>query len=354
MNWSNRMSTNGQPIRVGVVGLGRSGWNIHAKTILSRRDRFILTAVTDPAGDRRAEAVASSGCRAYEDFEGLVNDKSIELIVVASPNKLHTEHAITAMRAGKHVVCEKPFALTTDDADRMIDASEQADRVLVPFQNRRYEPHLLKVKEVMDSGVLGEIVQVRVTWHLFGRRWDWQTLRDFGGGSLNNNGSHLLDHALYVFGDGEPQVWADLKRTPLTSGDAEDHVKIVLYGEGHPTVDMELTNAAAYPQDRWHVMSSSGGLRGGGDHLEWKWVDLDAMPPRPVDRRPAEGRAYNNEPLEWRTETWSAPTDARPAAELLYCDVYDAIRHARPHPITPQSVRRLIRVMEQCRELCPV
>ena len=71
--------------------------------------------------------------------------------------------------------------------------------------------------------------------------------------------------------------------------------------------------------------------------------------PATFDRRPAEGRAYNSEPLEWRTATWDAPTDARPAAELLYGDVYDAIRHGRPHPVTPQSVRRLISVMEQCR-----
>ena len=348
------MSTNGQPIRVGIAGLGRSGWNIHARTVLAMRDKFALAAVFDPAAERRNEAVAASGCKAYEDFETLINDKSLELVVVASPNKFHTPHAIAAIRAGKHVVCEKPFALSTDDADRMIDASEETGRVLVPFQNRRYEPHLVKVKEVMDSGVLGEIVQVRVTWHLFGRRWDWQTLRDFGGGSLNNNGSHLLDHALYVFGDGEPRVFADLRRTPLTSGDAEDHVKIVLYGEGHPTVDMELTNAAAYPQDRWHVMGSSGGLRGSGERLEWKWVDFDALPPRPVDRRPAEGRAYNNEPLEWQTATWDAPTDARPAAELLYADVYDAVRNGKPHPVTPQSVRRLIAVIEACREMCPV
>src|SRR5688572_9023082 len=248
------MSTNGNPVRVGIAGLGRSGWNIHAKTVLGMRESFALAAVFDPAPERRAEAVAACGCKAYADFESLVADKSIELVVVASPNTFHAEHAIAAMRAGKHVVCEKPFALTIDDADRMIETSEATGRVLVPFQNRRYEPHLMKVREIMDSGLLGEVVQVRLTWHLFGRRWDWQTLRGFGGGSLNNNGSHLLDQALYIFGDGEPpRVFADLRRTPLTSGDAEDHVKIVLTGDSHPTVDMELTNAAAYPQDRWHV-----------------------------------------------------------------------------------------------------
>ena len=156
------MSTNGKPIRVGIVGLGRSGWNIHAKTILGLREGFELAAVTDPDAERRNEAVAAcGGCRAYEDFETMIGDKTLEPIVVASPNRFHTGHSIAALKAGKHVVCEKPFALTTEDADRTIEAAEDAERVVAPFQNRRYEPHLLKVKEIINSGILGQIVQIR-------------------------------------------------------------------------------------------------------------------------------------------------------------------------------------------------
>jgi predicted dehydrogenase len=339
---------------VGIAGQGRSGWNIHAKTVLAMPDQFEVTAVADKAEDRRAEAVAACGCRAYSDFDSLIEDKHVDVAVIATPNHLHTAHAIAAMRAGKHVVCEKPFALATADADRMIDAADDTGRVLVPFHNRRYEPHLQKVRDIMDSGVLGEIVQIRLTWHSFGRRWDWQTLKDFGGGSLNNNGSHLLDQALLVFGDGEPRVFADLKRTSLTSGDTEDHVKIVLCGEGRPTVDVELTNAAAYPQDRWHIMGTSGGLRGTTEHLNWKWVDWSNMPARPVDRAAAEGRKYQSEPLIWQETSWDAPADAPHVAVLFYRDLFNAIRHDQPHPIAPESVRRLITVMEACRESCPV
>jgi predicted dehydrogenase len=348
------MSTNGKHVKVGIAGLGRSGWNIHAKTILGMREQFEIVAVADSAAERRNEAVAACECAAHEDFETLIEDKRVEIVVIATPNFLHTEHAIAALQAGKHVVCEKPFALSTSDADRMIDAAEDAGKSLVPFQNRRYEPHLQKVRQIIASGVMGRVVQIRLTWHSFGRRWDWQTLKDFGGGSLNNNGSHLLDHALEVFGDGDPQVFADLKRTPLTSGDTEDHVKIVLHGEGHPTVDMELTNAAAFPQDRWHIMAASGGLRGTPEHLEWKWVDYARMPARPVDRAPAEGRKYQNENLSWEQASWDAPTDAAAAPLLFYRDLFAALRGGQPHPITPQSVRRLIAVMEACREVSPV
>ena len=118
-------------LRVGIAGLGRSGWNIHAKTVLGMPDQFEIAAVADKAEDRRVEAVAACGCRAYADFESLIENKNVDVVVVATPNFLHTAHAIAAMRAGKHVVCEKPFALATADADRMIEVADDTGRVVV-------------------------------------------------------------------------------------------------------------------------------------------------------------------------------------------------------------------------------
>jgi predicted dehydrogenase len=335
---------------VGIAGLGRSGWNIHAKTLLGLKERFQVVAVADNSAERVKEAVAMCGCKPYENVEGLLNDKDIGLVIVATPNHLHTEHTIGALKRGKHVVCEKPFALNTPDADRTIDVAKQTGLTVAPFHNRRYEPHLQQVRKVIDSGVLGQVLQVRITWHSFGRRWDWQTLREFGGGALNNNGSHLLDHALVIFGDGEPEIFADVRQTSMTSGDADDHFKVVLHGNGHPTVDCELTNASAYIQDRWHVMGTCGGLRGNTDKLEWKWVDFSKMPPRPVERTPPTGRSYNSEKLDWKSETWTAPTDSTPVAVQFYTDLFQTIRAAKPLVITPQSIRRLIWVIEQCRK----
>jgi predicted dehydrogenase len=335
---------------VGIAGLGRSGWNIHAKTLLPLKDKFQIVAVADSSAERVAEAVAACQCRAYENVDGLLNDEEIDLLVVATPNHLHTQHAIGALQRGKHVVCEKPFAVSTADADRTIDVGRQTGRIVAPFHNRRYEAHLQQVCRVIASGVLGEVLQIRITWHSFGRRWDWQTLKEFGGGSLNNNGSHLLDHALQVFGEGEPSIFADVRHTSMTSGDADDHLKVVLYGKGHPTVDCELTNAAAYIQDRWHIMGTSGGLRGTTDKLEWKWVDFAKMPPRPVERTPPSGRSYNSEKLDWKTETWTAPADLPPVAAQFYKDLFETIRNDKPLVITPQSIRRLIRVIEECQK----
>ena len=346
-------SGNGASLRVGIAGLGRSGWNIHAKTFQGLSDLYQVVAVADADAERRSEAEKTFGCRAYAKFDELIADDEPDLLVVASPNLYHVEHAIAGMRSGKHVVCEKPFALSASEADAAIDATLETGKVLAPFQNRRYEPHFLKVREVIDSGVLGRVLQIRMSWHGFSRRWDWQTLQEFGGGLLNNNGAHLLDQALVLFGDHDPELFVDLQQA-LTSGDTEDHVKVILHAPGAPTIDVELTSASAYPAERWHIMGTAGGLHGTMDRLDWKWVDWSVMPDRPVDRFPTPDRGYNREELQWKTGTWTKPEDFPGEYVMFYRDLYRTLRHGADLYVTPTSVRRQIALLEKCRHACPV
>jgi scyllo-inositol 2-dehydrogenase (NADP+) len=103
----------------------------------------------------------------------------VDVIVVATPSHVHATQVLEALRQGKHVVCEKPLALSVADADRMIDAAREAGRVLTVFHNMRYWPDVAKVRQVVESGKLGRIVQIRLTMQRFARRWDWQTLREY-------------------------------------------------------------------------------------------------------------------------------------------------------------------------------
>jgi len=345
-------SSNGRRLRVGIIGLGRSGWNIHAKTLQKLEAHYTVDAVADADAARLEEARTVFGCRTYSDAGELITDDGLDLIVVASPNIYHVDHAISAMRSGKHVVCEKPMALSVSEADKAIEVSRETGRTLAPFQNRRYEPHFLKVREILDSGRLGKILQIRMCWHGFSRRWDWQTLSEFGGGLLNNNGAHLLDQALVLFGDQEPELFVDLKQA-LSSGDTEDHVKVLLKADDSPTIDVELTSASAYPQDRWHIMGTAGGLVGTLTELNWKWVDWSTMPPRPVDRTPITAdRAYNREELNWQSDHWELPKDHPGEYVMFYRDLYQTLSHDKPLFITPESVRRQIDLLERCRRAC--
>jgi predicted dehydrogenase len=346
-------------VRVGILGLGRSGWDIHADMIQSIPDMFRVVAVYDEDVPRMTQAAADLDCRAATDEANLFADDDVELIIVATYNHLHADHACQALAAGKHVLCEKPFGLTLADTDRMIAAADKADRLIIPFQQRRYEEDFLQIKKIIDSGILGDIVVIRTCWHGFKRRWDWQTSRTRAGGALNNNGPHPLDHAMVLFGGDEPEVWARASHH-LCSGDAEDHLKFILFGEGHPTVEVELTDIWAYDQDRWIVSGTRGGLRGNPDHLEWKWVDFDTMQERPLTMESTPDRSYNHEDLDWQTDSWTPAGDdtaggagAAPppgAVRCFYDDLFTSLRAAKPLHITPQNVRCRVAVMEKIRK----
>ena len=343
-----------QPIRVGIAGLGRSGWNIHAHLLEPLTDQFQVAAVVDADEGRRNEAIDRFDCMAYTSYDDLLADPGVELIVVALPSHLHAELAIAALEAGKHVICEKPMATALADADRMVAAAAASDHNLTIFQNRRYDPHFAQVRQIIDSGILGRIVQIRLTASSFGRRWDWQTLKQFGGGTLNNTGPHFIDLALQLFGDADPtQVYAHLDRT-LTLGDADDHVKLVFKGEETPTVDMEMSAATAYPSEFWNIMGTQGGLAGSPKELRWRYMNPAQLPPRELDTMPTPDRSYNRDEIVWHEDHWHADEYDGPGYEAFYLDLYQAIRNDAPLFVTPESVRRVIWLMEECRRLSPV
>lgn len=347
------MSQN-QPIKVGIAGLGRSGWDIHARLLEPLRERYQVSAVVDADAARRQEAADRFGCRTYTAFDDLLDDEDVELVIVALPSHLHADLAIAALEAGKHVVCEKPMAASLEDADRMVAAAEANQPVLTIFQNRRYSPEFTKIQEIIDSGVVGRIVQVRITASKFSRRWDWQTLKKYGGGTLNNTGPHFLDQALQLFGSGQPEeIFCHLDRT-LTLGDADDHVKLVFKSADAPTVDIEISSCCAYPSETWNIMGTQGGISGNTRELHWKYFDPEALPPRELDTEPTPDRSYNRDEIPWQEESWHLDQYDGPGYTGFYLDLYETIRNGAPLVITPQSVRRVIWLQEECHRRSPV
>lgn len=349
------------PIRVGIIGFGRSGCDIHANALKDMGERYRVVAICDPLPERRAHPDIPDA-RAYERMEDLLADENVELAVVAPPNHLHFPGVLAALKAGKHVVSEKPFGYTTADVDAMIEAAGRAGRVLQPFQQRRYEADFVKVRELCQSGIFGRLTFIRISWSGFGRRWDWQTTRAFGGGQLYNNMPHPIDHALEIFGDADPEVWCEMRRS-LASGDAEDEVQVLLRAPGAPTIQIDLLATSPYPRDRWYVCGTAGGLRGDAQKLQWKSVDWSTMPERPVDTHPTEGRTYNRETIEWREGSWTASSGADSGAgaapashptRSLYTDLFATIREGAPQVITPQAIRRRVAIMEKCYRQCRV
>ena len=346
-------------IRVGIIGQGRSGAGIHAAYLRDDR-KYAIVAIADPLAERRTRAEAEFDCEAHADVKALLKRDDLDLIVNASPSQLHVPLSLQAFRAGFNVVCEKPLACKAREVDRLIAAAKKARRRLFVFQQNRFNPGFQRMLKVMESGVLGRILQVSIASVGFGRRWDWQTLTDFNGGSLLNTGPHLMDQALQVFGTKTmPDVACHMDRG-ATFGNAEDHVIVSLRGKRRPLVTVEISSCCPYGVDAFRVYGACGGLTGGASRLEWKFYKPREAPKQKLTRRPivnAEGQpSYCREQLKWHERSWALDRNkseyTAPTA-TFYKLLYKSLTTRAAFPIKPEDIRQQMAVMELCRKQNP-
>ena len=342
-----RMET--EPIRYGIVGLGRAGWAIHVKQLRERSDAKIV-AVVDPLKDRCEQAAGEFGCKAYPTLAKMLRQGDIEVVVVATPSVSHGPDAIKAMKAGKHVVVEKPMAMSVAEADRMIKVSEQTGRKLFVHQNYRFHPEFLHMQEVIRSGILGRVFHIRNYIASFARRNDWQTLSRHGGGVLNNTCPHFIDQLLQLMGGSITRVMGDLQQI-ASAGDVEDHVKAFMRSDNGCTADMEISAAenVASPLPKWIVCGTHGTLTSDGKTSTIRWIDPSQVPPLEVVDGAAPERKYGNaDQLPWQEKTVPA-TPAQPSGDF-YDNVTAVLRRGEAMRITPQSVREVIHVIALIRK----
>jgi len=356
----------GAPLRVGIAGQGRSGYDIHVRNLRLLPERYEIAAVADLLPERREQARRECGARAYRDWRTLLAKGGFDLFVNALPSHLHVEATLEALRAGCHVLCEKPMAAGVRELDRMEAAARKAGRILAPFQNNRMQPFFCKIQEVLGSGVLGEILHIRSVWGHFARRWDWQTLRRNMGGVLFNTGPHAVDHALALVGfDRRFQVFCRMACRQELGGDAEDFCAVTLHGADLPLVEILLTQYRAYPAPYLYEISGRyGGLRASAEEVAWKYYDPDKAPRQrmwkwSVDRR------YPSEDLPWTDRAWSwkadqeAPTSGytlrsfSTGAQFVYVNLHEAITRGAQLAITTDQVRPQLAIFEECRRQNP-
>jgi scyllo-inositol 2-dehydrogenase (NADP+) len=347
-------------LRVAILGQGRSGRDIHGAHLSKDSERYRIVAVVDPLEERRSRAEAEYGCETLADHRPLLERDDLDLVVNAAPSRFHVPLTLQFLEAGFNVLCDKPLASRVADVDRLIAASEASGKRLAIFQQSRYSPAFVQLRRVIDSGVLGEIVQVSITYSGFSRRYDWQTLTAEMGGNLLNTGPHPLDQALQFFGtEMMPEVTCFMRRT-VTYGDAEDHVLLILSGEGRPLLHLEISSCCTYPGPTYTVYGTRGGLTGDTRRLEWQYFDPAAAPAlqlitTPI-QKPDGTPAYCSDALEWRREEWSAPAGSgqfETMSAAFYSMLHRTLTEGAPLEITPQQVRQQIAVIEAAQRQNP-
>lgn len=348
-------------IRVGIIGLGRSGRDIHGNYLSQDTRRFQIVAVVDPIKERRDRAAREYGCDVHAKHTPLLRRDDLDLVVNAAPTKFHVPVTLEFLRAGFNVLCEKPLAGKASDVDRLIAAAKKSGKVLAIYQQSRYAPYFQQIRKVIDSGVLGEIVQISIASNGFSRRYDWQTLTSEMGGNLLNTGPHPLDQALQLFGtDIMPDVTC-IMRSTISYGDAEDHVKVILTGQGRPMIDLEISSCCAYPSFTYNVYGTLGGLKGDTRAIEWRYYVPKEAPRLRLKRRPIcqpDGTpSYCTDSLTWHKKTWKVPKSKGnlfgAMSAVFYAMLYKTLTKDAPLEITPQHVRQQIAVIEECHRQNP-
>ncbi len=345
-------------LRAAVIGQGRSGYSIHVHSMSLLPELYEIAAVADPIQERVDEAVEQTGCAGYTDYKEMLAAGGFDFVVNASPSHLHVPVSLEIMDAGFDVLCDKPLARYVSEVDKLIAKRDETGKRIAVFQQSRFAPYFSKVREVIDSGVLGRVVMIKIVFNGYARRWDWQTLQEFYGGNLLNTGPHPLDQALQLFGESEdPAVWCKMDRVN-TFGDAEDHVKLLLSGAKSPTIDIEISSACAYPQYLYQVYGSRGGLAGTMDKIDWKHFDPAEAPERKLIREPLDGRQYCREELPWKEESWSLPEEEANLFDVIgkryYRDLYKGFAEGGEMEVSIGQVRRQVAVIEECHRQNPL
>ncbi len=336
------------PIRAAVIGLGRAGWNIHARTMSNRED-FQVVAVADPNKERQQQAKEELGAEAFDDISSLLKSSDAELVVVATSSADHANHSIEALEAGRHVLTEKPMATSLEDANRILEAAEKSGKILTMHQSARWSPVFAFIKQMLSDERLGRVFFIRSGSYGYRRRNDWQTLRKYGGGSLNNNGVHAVDQCVILMESPIVDVFGDLQQI-LQPGDTEDHVKVVMRGENGRVIDLELTSACAASLPSWILMGTRGSLTVSGQKALLRYVKGDLKQLEAIDKPLAADRKYGimgGDEIEFEELELEATARSGPS---FYDQLYAAIRNGGLPPVDPATSRETIRVMSEARK----
>lgn len=239
-----------------VVIVGYGGMGSYHGQLISENEHLKVAGVFDLLEARR-EASAQAGYKAYASYEEVLADGAVEAVLIATPNDVHKDIAIRALQAGKHVVCEKPVAMSAAELKEMIAAADEAGRVLMVHQNRRWDEDFRVIKQMYETETIGALFQIESRVHgANGIPGDWRHVKEQGGGMLLDWGVHLLDQLLFMIDSKVISVSSTLSY--ILGNEVDDGFEAILQFENgiKAIVEVGTTNFITLP--RWYVKGIEG------------------------------------------------------------------------------------------------
>jgi len=332
-------------IKLAIVGYGGMG-RYHSSHLISKEEKIEVCGIYDIALAARERAV-NDGLKTYDDLESLLKDEEVEAVLIATPNDSHLDITVRTMKAGKHVICEKPVALNVLELDEMIKTSEETQKIFMVHQNRRWDHDFLVVEELYKNHQIGELFQLESRVHgANGIPGDWRHKKNHGGGMVLDWGVHLFDQFLYLIDSPVKKVNAQLSY--VLGNEVDDGFYARLYFENGLEAIVEVGTSNYLKLPRWYVK----GLRGTAIISDW---DLSGeMIIRKEGKEPQHANLTPIKAGQGLTKTMAPPSEEETMKLSLpnvldkspsfYQNFYEVVRH-QSEPIIKNSEVRSVMVL---------
>lgn len=340
------MSELSKPIVTGILSYGMSGRIFHAPFI-NTNPHFKFKAIVErsqkKANSKYPEVIS------YQSVDELLADEEIELVIVNTPNNTHFEYTINALNAGKHVLLEKPAAATADEVKQIFELARKVNKNVMVYHNRRWDSGFMLMKEVIESGRLGQLIEVSLRFDRYKREIGPKKFKETAStpanGLVYDLGSHLIDNAIYLFG--KPLSFTK------TIGIYRENSEVADYFNFHIKFPNQLNvylTSSLLTAENLHGFVVNGTLGSfGKDRCDVQEAQLDGgmMPNEPgygVEPEGSEGKltiidSANKKTIEWL----NAPLGNYMG---LFNDVYNTIRNGVAYPVTEEQLVWQLELLE--------
>jgi len=258
--------------RFGVIGYGYMG-HVHVEKLLKMKELDVI-AVCDNDPDKLLDT--PDGIKRYSNMEDLLHDEEINTVIVAVPNHIHLEAVTKAAHAGKHILCEKPVAMSVHELDQMVKVTKECGVKFTVHHQRRWDKDFRTAKEVFDQQLTGSVYTIQSKLFGFnGNMHDWHIYNQFGGGMLYDWGVHLIDQMLFMVNSRIKSVYADVRN--VINDEVDDYFKIILRFENGIIGEIELgtyflSDKEGWFERHWFIGGNQGSMYSDGFHPTGKIV----------------------------------------------------------------------------------
>lgn len=330
----------------GILSYGMSGRVFHAPFV-DGKSRFKLKAVVERSEKRAHQRYPN--IVSYDSVEELLADGEIELVIINTPNDTHVEFATQALEAGKHILVEKPFATSSDEAKKVFELGEKVGKHVLVFQNRRWDSDFKLLRRIIERDVLGELIELHVRFDRYRIEKSPKIFKETkrpGSGVLYDLGPHLLDQVISLFG--KPEKSLKIQTTHRPDSEVDDFSTLVLTYATGLVVFIHANLLVAQPLPAYVLHGTKGSFQKPRGDIQEDQLQAGVLPTDPsygIEPEGKEGlltlvKANGEKELRYRA-------GLKGDYNGLFNAVYAQIRKGEPFPVKKEEVIWQMEILEQ-------